>query len=158
MITAEPQIVLRDPRPGQVGWASSDLELWFKQELILYGDGRIVLDGDVTVAPMSHSLKNVKVTSEDGKEIVEHAKPRNKGKCKGCGSKASISHVVRWFGFRWYGIPMPVRYMRRWFTKDAPTMDSYDGCGCIIKLKEAWYVLRGFGRLTVIGSKRVWAA
>ncbi len=147
-----------DPQLSHMSWSSMDYELWYRQDVHLYGDGRIVLVGDPIVGPYPNSLKNVKVTDEKGKEIIENAKPRKRGKCNGCGSKKPIANVVRWFGIRWYGIPMPVRYMRRWFAKDAPTMDSYEGCGCIIKLKVVWLVLGRLGHLSWEGSKQVWAA
>ncbi len=153
-------IITQDPRMVHMSWCSLDAQLWYKQEFQAYGNGRLVPFGDVIVGPYPQSLKDVRVTDEEGKELIENPPPLPsiKGrKCAGCG-KAAKAEVIRWFGIRWYGIPMPVRRLRRWFTKDAPAMDSYDGCGCIIKLKTAWLVLQQFRRLAVVGSKRVWTA
>lgn len=162
MTTEEPTYqLLKDPRPWHVGWASADLELWYRQDFELYSDGRIIKKGELAVSPFPDSLRNVKVTDTEGKEMIKNAKPRKEkeGGCGGgCGKGKNGTGAIRWLGVRWAGIPMPVRYLRRWFTKDAPAIDSYDGCGCIIKLKVVWFVLQGFARLTVVGSKRVWAA
>ena len=156
-VAEEAGYVMPDPRPGHMSWASADFQLWYRQELRLYSDGRFEIMGDPTVRPYPSSLANVRTTDPEGKEIIANAPRKKDGKCGSCG-KSSEPNTIRWIGIRWYGIPMPVRYLRRWFTKDAPAMDSYDGCGCIIKLKTVQLVLWSFCKLAVVGSKRVWAA
>lgn len=54
-------------------------------------------------------------------------------KC-GCNAKNPDEKlpIYRWLGVEWYGYPKPLKWRR----------EPKDGCGCIVRLKQAWRELQ----------------
>ena len=50
--------------------------------------------------------------------------------------------IVRWLGVRWYGVPMPIRVRLMIFARQHRSPRYYDGCGCVVRLKDWWSRLR----------------
>ena len=59
--------------------------------------------------------------------------------------------VTRWLGVAWYGTPYPIRLWLWAFHERHPSPSSFDGCGCVKRLKDLWTRARSFFDSTRVG-------
>lgn len=77
--------------------------------------------------------ENVVACSIDGKPLVGRTK---------CAAGCFGDGWIEWLGVRWYGVPIPLRWLLRVRVKV-----PLSGCGCVVRLKDVWTRIKERGWL-----------
>lgn len=54
---------------------------------------------------------------------------------------------MTWLGVRWFGEPWPKRVWVYLTGCRRVPIDSYPGCGCLVKLKLLWSIMRSWAKV-----------
>lgn len=149
-----------DKRNIMIGWVSSNRKLAYRQDFLVDDFGWYP-EGEIFSVPYEPNNADFLVEKLRSKKTAQKL-PASPHKPTCGGAKA-----YRWLGIRWVGIPDPLR--ERTFRKTPlrylaytpfrlvgglhppDSEEGYAGCGCILKLKTAYVVVKQ-------GIRMIWRA